>query len=208
MTRALLHTFFCLFLLSSFLESRAQTADIKPTNIVFLLDVSNSMGHDKKMDLLRKSAEELCKVLNTRDRISLLTFGSVVETLYTTTSFPGPDSLLKVLGRVRSTASATNVNRGIYDAYELASSMKLPSGNHVLLITDGEFVLNPFTKNLVEKEQGIRLTCVIVGTGLSAEKAVKYVTEELKLSVITLVHQDKDVKKLAGLVRTEIINVQ
>lgn len=208
MTRALLHTFFCLFLLSSFLESRAQTADIKPTNIVFLLDVSNSMGHDKKMDLLRKSAEELCKVLNTRDRISLLTFGSVVETLYTTTSFPGPDSLLKVLGRVRSTASATNVNRGIYDAYELASSMKLPSGNHVLLITDGEFVLNPFTKNLVEKEKGIRLTCVIVGTGLSAEKAVKYVTEELKLSVITLVHQDKDVKKLAGLVRTEIINVQ
>lgn len=208
MTRALLHTFFCLFLLSSFLESRAQTADIKPTNIVFLLDVSNSMGRDKKMDLLRKSAEELCKVLNTRDHISLLTFGSVVETLYSTSSFSGPDSLLKVLSRVRSTASATNVNRGIYDAYELASKMKLPSGNHVLLITDGEFALNPFTKNLVEQQQEIRLTCVIVGTGLSAEKAVKYVTDELKLKVITLVHEDKDVKKLAGLVRTELANIQ
>lgn len=186
---------------------RGQTGISNPSNIVFLLDISNSMGRDQKMDLLRKSTEELCKVLNGKDRISLLTFGTVVETLYTTTSFQGPDSLLKTLAHVRSTAAATNINRGIYDAYELADQLKFPSGNHVFLITDGEFALNPYTKALVEKRTDIRMTCVIVGKGPSAEKAVKYVTDELKLKVITLVNQESDVRKLAELVRAEVMDI-
>jgi uncharacterized protein with von Willebrand factor type A (vWA) domain len=173
-------------------------------NIVFLLDVSNSMGRDGKMELLKRSTEELCKLLNRKDKISLLTFGSMVETVYASSSFGGPDSLLKVLGRVRSTASATNINRGIYDAYEACTSLKLPRNNHVLLITDGEFLLNPFTKDMVKKRGDIILTCVIVGKGPSADKAVNYVTEELKLKVITLVNGAEDAGKLAALVGEEM----
>lgn len=197
-----------LLMLWASLNLQGQTSIPHPSNIVFLLDISNSMGRDQKMDLLKKSTEELCKVLNSKDRISLLTFGTVVETLYTTTSFQGPDTLLKTLSHVRSTAAATNINRGIYDAYELADQLKFPSGNHVFLITDGEFALNPYTKSLVEKRTDIRLTCVIVGKGPSAEKAVKYVTDELKLKVITLVDQESDVRKLAELVRAEVMDIQ
>ncbi|MFN9494344.1 MAG: VWA domain-containing protein [Chitinophagaceae bacterium] len=178
------------------------------SNIVFLLDISNSMGKDHKMELLQKSTEELCKVLNAKDRVSLLTFGTVVETLYSSSSFSGSDSLLRTLKKVRSTAAATNINRGIYDAIEQSDKMKLPEENHVFLVTDGEFALNPFTKSLVEKRKDIRLTCVIVGKGPSAEKAVKYVTEELKLKVITLVNEEADVKKLAELVKSTVIDIQ
>lgn len=160
------------------------------------------------MDLLKRSTEELCKLLNRKDRISLLTFGSAVETVYSSSSFGGPDSLLKVLGRVRSTASATNINRGIYDAYETCTLMKLPNNNHVLLVTDGEFALNPYTKDLVKKRNDITMTCVIVGKGPSAEKAVKYVTEELKLKVITLVNEEEDARKLAALIGAELIENQ
>jgi hypothetical protein len=128
----------------------------------------------------------------------------MVETVYASSSFGGPDSLLKVLGRVRSTASATNINRGIYDAYEACTSLKLPRNNHVLLITDGEFLLNPFTKDMVKKRGDIILTCVIVGKGPSADKAVNYVTEELKLKVITLVNGAEDAGKLAALVGEEM----
>lgn len=110
--------------------------------------------------------------------------------------------------KVRSTAAATNINRGIYDAIEQSDKMKLPEENHVFLVTDGEFALNPFTKSLVEKRKDIRLTCVIVGKGPSAEKAVKYVTEELKLKVITLVNEEADVKKLAELVKSTVIDIQ
>ena len=181
------------------------SSDLRAQNhIVFLLDVSNSMGRDNKMELLKRSAEELCKLLNRKDRVSLITFGSVVETLYASASFGGPDSLLKALGRVRSTASATNINRGIYDAYEACTSLKLPRNNHVSLVTDGEFVLNPFTKDMVKAREDIILTCVIVGKGPSAEKAVRYVNEELKLRVITLVNAAEDTGKLATLVGAEI----
>lgn len=178
------------------------------SNIVFLLDISNSMGRDHKMELLQKSTEELCKVLNARDRVSLLTFGTVVENLYSSSSFTGPDSLLRTLKRVRSTAAATNINRGIYDAFEQSDKLKLISDNHVFLVTDGEFALNPYTKALVEKRKDIRLTCVIVGKGESAEKAVRYITEELKLKVITLVNEEADVRKLAELVKASVIDIQ
>jgi rRNA processing protein Krr1/Pno1 len=38
---------------------------------------------------------------------------------------------------------------------------------------------------------------VIVGRGIEADKAVTYIREELQLKVITLVDEEKDVKKLA-----------
>jgi rRNA processing protein Krr1/Pno1 len=37
---------------------------------------------------------------------------------------------------------------------------------------------------------------VIVGRGIEADKAVTYVREELMLKVITLVDEEKDVKRL------------
>jgi hypothetical protein len=66
-----------------------------------------------------------------------------------------------------------------------------------LLITDGEFELNPYTRQLVEQNRAkVKVTCVIVGKGLQADKAVTYVREELKWPVITLVEEEKDVRNL------------
>jgi hypothetical protein len=166
------------------------------------------MSRDNKMSLLKKSTEELCKILDRKDRISLMTFGTDVSLIYTSTSYSGPDSLLKIISRVRSTASATNINRGIYDAYTLIEHSKVVGANHILLITDGEFVLNKYSRELVKNKNDVQMTCVIIGKGLSAEKAVKYVTEELKLKAITLVNQDEDVQKLSSLIQPGILNYQ
>lgn len=185
-------------------------ARAKNAKIVFLLDVSNSMGRENKMQLLKKSTEELLKLLDKQDQISLLSFGSQVNTLYSTTAYSGPDSLLRIISKVRSTASSTNINGAIYDAYyillqktkkEIRSKTynSAATAKHVLLVTDGLFELNPYTKQLVCDNPDIELTCVIVGRGLEADKAVTYVREELQLRVITLVDEEKDVKKLADL---------
>lgn len=182
----------------------------KSNKIVFLLDVSNSMANDNKMELLKRSTEELLKLLDSKDQISLLSFGTQVNLLYSTTSYSKPDSLLKTISRVRSTASSTNINGAIYSAYEILlqkpkkerrSKRKLPVvyNNDILLVTDGLFELNPYTKQLVCDHPEINLTCVIVGRGIEADKAVTYIREELQLKVITLVDEVKDVKKLATL---------
>lgn len=194
----------------------------RSAQIVFLLDVSNSMARDNKMALLKNSTGELLKLLNKNDLISLMTFGDQINLLYHTSSYPGPDSLLKLIPKIRSTASATNINGGIADAFELIKTSVKTSGtklkrvnkkhmrngypvdylareNHVLLVTDGLFDLNEYSRQLVCDHPDIRLTCVIVGRGREAEDAVKYVKEELQLKVITLIDEEKDVKNLTGI---------
>jgi hypothetical protein len=198
---------FTLLVLFSTARGQDTAKEERSNKIVFLLDVSNSMGTDNKMQLLKRSTEELLKLLDNKDQVSLLSFGTQVNLLYNTTSFSTPDSLLKAISRVRSTASSTNINGAIYSAYEillqktkkeLKSKHPAPSSydKNILLVTDGLFELNPYTKNLVCEHPDINLTCVIVGRGIEADKAVTYIREELQLKVITLVDEEKDVKKL------------
>ncbi len=212
--------FFNLLSTDSAAQSTADTAVRKRNSqIVFLLDVSNSMARENKMKLLKNSSAELLKLLGKEDMVALMTFGDLVNVVYNVPAYHGPDSLLKLISKIRSTASATNINGGIFEAYDLiktshknnnAKSKRaekkrlknnqpgeyLSRDNHVLLITDGLFELNNFTKDLVCDHPGIRLTCVIVGKGIEADKAVTYVREELRLKVITLIDEEKDVKKL------------
>ena len=182
----------------------ADTITRNASNITFLLDVSNSMGQDNKMLLLKKSTEELLKLLNKKDRISLITFGNTVNILYSTISYPGPDSLLNIISRIRSKASATNINGGLFEAYETSLKFLVKPGiNHILLITDGEFELNNFSREMVKMNGNITLTCVIIGKGQAAENAIRYVTEELKLKVITLVDEEKDVRRLREIIENQ-----
>jgi Mg-chelatase subunit ChlD len=176
-------------------STKKETVPDSSRQIVFLLDISNSMGQENKMQLLKRSTEELLCLLNAKDKISLMTFGNAVTLVYHTESYDGSDSLIKAISRVRSIASATNINGGIFEAYDLALKGNAKE-KHVLLVTDGLFELNGYTKQLVCDNPGIILTCVIVGRGIEADKAVTYVREELMLKVITLVDEEKDVKRL------------
>jgi Ca-activated chloride channel homolog len=180
------------------------TVRANSSDIIFLLDISNSMGRDNKMVLLKKSTEELLKKLSNKDRISLISFGNTVNLLYSTGSYTSPDSLLNIISHIRSTASATNINGGLAEAYEIALKNQVKPGiNQVLLITDGEFVLNNYSRQLVKQNVSITLTCVIIGKGEEAERAIRYITDELKLKVITLVDEEKDIRRLTEIIKQE-----
>src|SRR5512139_3121062 len=117
-------------------QNPADSAVRKASNITFLLDVSNSMGQNNKMVLLKKSTEELLKLLNKKDRLCLISFGNTVDLLYNTTSYAGPDTLVNLISRIRSKATATNINGGLIEAYEVTlKNMVKPGINHILLIT-------------------------------------------------------------------------
>lgn len=51
-------------------------------NIIFLLDNSLSMSVDKKFDLAIKTIKQIIKNLNIGDKISLITFDSVVKIIF------------------------------------------------------------------------------------------------------------------------------
>lgn len=175
----------------------------RPQEIVFLLDVSNSMGLGKKMDLLKKSMETLLVKLRPVDRVSLISFGNDVSTLYRTTSFSQSDSLLRIIDHIRSTATATNVNGAIDMAYEqVLATPKGTTRQEVFLITDGEFLLNKRVIGMVKENGSVRLTAVIVGEGTAAEKAGAYVRGSLGLDVVTLVNEGRDVNNLLEHIRS------
>lgn len=169
----------------------------RPQEIVFLLDVSNSMGQGKKMDLLKSSMAVLLGKLRPIDRVSLISFGNDVIPLYRTTTFSKPDSLMRIIGQVRSKATATNVNGAIDMAYEqINTTPKNTTRQEIFLVTDGEFELNKRVVKMVKADSTIRLTAVIVGEGSQATKAALYVRQTLGLDVVTLVEEKRDAKNL------------
>lgn len=174
-------------------------AQFKSNNIVFLLDISNSMARENKMPLLRKSMEKLLIKLRKIDKVHLITFGNNIQVLYSTSSLSTPDSLNGILRSVRSIASATNINGGIQAAYEISLSHFLPKGNNeMLIVTDGEFVLNRYTIKLVKSHPEIKLTVVLVGEKAKIASAAGYIQTTLKLPVISLITDDIDLEGLAS----------
>jgi Mg-chelatase subunit ChlD len=171
-------------------------------NIIFLLDISNSMARDNKMLLLRKSVEVLLIRLRKIDKVHLLSFGNDVTLLYTTTALTDPDSLSAVLKSVRSIASATNVNGGLQSGYDVALKNFIPGANNeIMLVTDGEFVLNKYTIELVRIHPEIRLTSVVVGKDNASAMAAVYIRETLHLPVVSLVNEVSDLEELLNNIR-------
>jgi secreted protein with Ig-like and vWFA domain len=176
---------------------RLSVQEYLPNNIVFLLDVSNSMGNENKIPLLQKSMENLLEKLRPVDKVSLITFGNTVDELYSTQSFTSADSLKRLIKKIRSTASATNVNGGIDKAYETAlKNFSVKGNNEIFLITDGEFKLNKNTVELVMNTGQVRLTGVVVGNNKDALMALNYIRYTLKLNAVQLVSEVTDANAL------------
>lgn len=186
-------------------DTSVQKLDVKKfaaNNIVFLLDISNSMSRDNKMILLRKSMEVLLVRLRKIDKVHLISFGNNVSLLYSTGALTSPDSLNAVLKSVRSIASATNVNGGIQYAYELALQHFIKGANNeVMLVTDGEFVLNKYTVNMVKEHPEIRLTSVVVGRDRASALAAAYIRDTLQLPVVSLVNEESDLEELLNYIK-------
>lgn len=180
------------------IPGQLDAAQYKSNNIVFLLDISNSMARENKMPLLRKSMEKLLIKLRKIDKVHLITFGNNIQVLYSTSSLSTPDSLNRILKAVRSIASATNINGGIQSAYEISLAHFLPKGNNeMLIVTDGEFVINRYTVELVRSHPEIKLTVVLVGEKAKIANAADYIQTTLKLPVISLITDDMDLERLA-----------
>lgn len=147
------------------------TAERPPANLVFLLDVSGSMGAANKLGLLKSSIKLLVKDLTENDRVSIVVYAGATGVVLEPTA--GNDSrAIKHALRKLNAGGATNGQAGIELAYTLAEqSMSEGSINRIILATDGDFnvgVSNIDTlKKLIEqkRESGIALTTLGFGAG-------------------------------------------
>ncbi len=145
----------------------------KPTNLVFLIDVSGSMFGDDRLGLLQKSFKELTDELTENDRVSIVTYASGVETVLegATGDERGKKKIKKALDGL-SAGGSTNGEGGLKLAYELAEENFIEEGNNrVILATDGDLNVGISSeeelKKFIEKKRksGVYLSVLGFGSG-------------------------------------------
>lgn len=140
------------------------------SNLVFLLDVSGSMGEPDKLPLLQEAFAELTDHLSSRDRISIVTYASE-DTIVLEGAVCSEKRKIKQALNGLKAGGGTWGSRGIETAYALAEDNFIKSGNNrVILATDGDLNIGMTTEEELEKlisgkkESGIFLSVLGFGT--------------------------------------------
>lgn len=150
---------------------RLDTKQVPPSNLVFLIDSSGSMGSYDKLPLVQTAFSMLAENLTENDRISIVTYAGSSSTLIKGADGSKKDEILEALYSITASGS-TNGEGGIKTAYELAEKYFIEGGNNrVILATDGDLNVGASSKEelteLIEdrRDEGIYLSVLGFGTG-------------------------------------------
>ena len=143
----------------------------RPTNLVFLLDVSGSMKSERKLPLVQAGLRLLVERLDERDRVSIVTYASGVNVPLEPTPASDRATILAAIDALTAGGS-TNGEGGIQRAYAQAEAARLEGGvNRIVLATDGDFNVGLSNRDqlveLIEEKAkgGVRLTVLGFGMG-------------------------------------------
>jgi autotransporter-associated beta strand protein len=121
------------------LKGREVAAGSKPSNLVFLVDVSGSMSSEDKLELVKRSLRMLAERLGESDRVSLVTYAGGTEVVLPSTNGLKKAEIIASIDRLQAGGSTAGA-AGIKLAYEQAVSGFIQGGvNRVILCTDGDF---------------------------------------------------------------------
>jgi Ca-activated chloride channel family protein len=150
---------------------RLSKEEQKPSNLVFLVDVSGSMDSPKKLPLLKRSFKLLVEQLNPKDKIAIVVYASSTGLVLPATSGSEKEKIMKSLNQLEAGGSTAG-GAGIQHAYKIAKKNYIEEGNNrVILATDGDFNVGiSSTSELVrfiesERDEGIFLTVLGFGMG-------------------------------------------
>ena len=156
-------------------------SDYRPSNIVFLVDVSGSMKYTGKLDLLKASMIELTGMLREVDKITIVSYADNAEVLLETTSGDNKDTIISIIKSLEANGYTAG-GKGMKLAYEEANKAFIDGGsNQVIMATDGAFNQgndNPY--KLAEKynKKGIHISVVGIRNKrmdeLTLQKVVRY----------------------------------
>ena len=146
-------------------------ANIKPSNLVFLMDVSGSMSSPNKLPLVKKSLEMLVQELGPQDRVAIVAYAGAAGLVLPSTPAHKKRRIIKALDKL-SAGGSTAGGQGIELAYNVAWENLIPDGNNrVILCTDGDFNVGvsstPELVRMIEfkRQAGIYLTICGFGMG-------------------------------------------
>lgn len=146
-----------------------QAKDLPATNLVYLIDVSGSMGSEDKLDLVKTALLEMTDHLRAQDKISIVTYSGKEELVLSGISGAQKSKIKSAINGL-SAEGSTNGEDAINMAYRQAQTHLIKNGiNRILLLTDGDFnVGTTDTKSLTQmirqyQSKGIGFSTLGVG---------------------------------------------
>lgn len=145
--------------------------ELKPCNLVFLVDTSGSMSFGNKLPLLKKAFRLLLDGLSERDRVAIVAYAGAAGLVLPSTPASQKKKILRSLNQLEAGGSTAG-GQGIELAYSVAKENLIQGGNNrVILATDGDFNVGvSSTGDLVriieeKRKHGIFLTICGFGMG-------------------------------------------
>ncbi|MCH5212440.1 MAG: von Willebrand factor type A domain-containing protein [Oscillospiraceae bacterium] len=149
----------------------AEAEDDKPSNLVFLIDVSGSMDSYNKLPMLKQAMNMLVDNLGENDTVSIVTYASGTRVALEPTNCTEKDKIKSVIQSLYA-YGATNGADGLLLAYETIGNKIIDGGNNrIILCSDGDFNVGPSSpeelKTLVTdmRKAGVYLTTMGFGMG-------------------------------------------
>lgn len=150
---------------------KMDTKQLPSSNLVFLIDVSGSMGSPNKLPLVKSSLKMLVDEMRPEDKVAIVVYAGAAGAVLQPTSGYEKQKIKTAIDNLHSGGSTAGA-AGIQLAYNLARKSFAEGGNNrVILATDGDFNVGVSDdKKLVEliekeREGNIFLTVLGFGTG-------------------------------------------
>jgi Ca-activated chloride channel family protein len=162
---------------------RMPRAQLPPSNLVFLVDVSGSMQEPDKLPLVKASLRLLVEELSARDRVAMVVYAGAAGLVLDATPGDRREEILDAIDRLEAGGSTAGA-AGIRLAYEVARRNQVPGGNNrVILATDGDFNVGTSSEGelvrLIEEKraEGTFLTVLGFGTGNLADARMEQIAD-------------------------------
>jgi Ca-activated chloride channel family protein len=147
------------------------TANLPPSNLVFLIDVSGSMSDPNKLPLLVASFKLLVEQLREQDRVAIVVYAGAAGMVLPSTLGSDKKTIIEALERLEAGGSTAG-GAGINLAYAIAKeNFRKEGNNRVILATDGDFNVGESSDAAMERliedkrKDGIFLTVLGYGMG-------------------------------------------
>ncbi len=143
----------------------------KPANLIFVIDVSGSMGREDRLGLVKRALRMLVDELKDNDRVGIVVYGSRGRELLQPTSVRHKDDILRAIEFLAPSGS-TNAEEGIDLGYAMADRIFEPGKiNRIILCSDGVANVGQTSPDAILKkikkyaDKGITLSAIGFGMG-------------------------------------------
>lgn len=125
--------------------------DYAANHLIFLLDLSTSMGDTTKLPVLKAALRSLLDLLRPEDNISILTYTGRAKIVLNPTSASDKNLILQAIDQLKY-GGGSNAQEGLTLAYEIGLNHYIQGGNNrIILATDGAFKLEKAGKRIIQK---------------------------------------------------------